>query len=205
MAFQSDDEVQFLLPFQHVPTEPAASQWPVRLCVAHGGLLDGECPVSNPSERHYWNDQWSQLSYDSCVLNKIRAVWYTSRGYGNSSGWQEHAETHANQFGWHMMGQDLSELMNQCAPRGYIAMGNSNGAAAALYAAFPQQTARSGKLDGLILLRLPGAYNSAEPRRTKLQQDIDALPEDALGAQNAAVIRGSAVSCPVSRISFNGT
>jgi pimeloyl-ACP methyl ester carboxylesterase len=165
---------------------PTGKEWKIKLCVAHGGLLD-DPELFAPSERHYYNDKWVRMTHWACSQNKIRGMWYTARGYGHSSGWKWMAREHTDQFSWATMGQDMAELMGEHARTGYIAMGNSTGAAAALHAALPEHNTRSGKLQGLVLMRLPGAFEHAGPRKEKLQATLATIDDE----YQASVIQGA--------------
>mmetsp|Transcript_60588 Transcript_60588/g.179607 ORF Transcript_60588/g.179607 Transcript_60588/m.179607 type:complete len:318 (-) Transcript_60588:262-1215(-) len=96
------------------------------------------------------------------------AVFYTARGHGTSRGWEDSAAgeeeegrglTH-RMFHWRNLAKDMLEVADLSGAlkeeESFVAMGQSMGAATALYLAMDHPE----RIDGLVLMRAPRAWES---------------------------------------------
>jgi pimeloyl-ACP methyl ester carboxylesterase len=126
----------------------------------------------------------------SAIRQRVRYLsTYTARGHGNSSGWEETAESDPWQFTWRDLAQDMIAVHEyiefNLLPRGpnhidsmtmknkVILGGSSMGAATALYACIEQPDI----VAALILIRPPTAWKEREARRKYLNASALRLRE----------------------------
>ena len=154
--------------------------------------------VLTPGAKH------SQMSYVS----------YTARGHGESTGWEDTAQSNPEQFQWKNLSNDMNAVSNYIGVKSYIAAGSSMGSATALYAA----AAYPKRVKGLILLRPPTAWEERVERRGKLLGNADQCEQANPGQPHHHVLRGTAYSnlpspkdsfyskikCPVLILSIRG-
>ena len=123
-------------------------------------------------------------------LSQMSYVSYTARGHGESTGWEDTAQSNPKQFQWKYLSNDMNAVSKYLGVKSYIAAGSSMGSATSLYAAaaFPK------RVKGLILLRPPTAWGLREERRGKLLSNADACEQANPGQPYHHVLRGTAYS-----------
>ena len=123
-------------------------------------------------------------------LSQMSYVSYTARGHGESTGWEDTAQSNPKQFQWKYLSNDMNAVSKYLGVKSYIAAGSSMGSATSLYAAaaFPK------RVKGLILLRPPTAWRLREDRRGKLLSNADACEQANPGQPHHHVLRGTAYS-----------
>ena len=100
-----------------------------RVCVVVGHGLGS----SDPSAKSHADDASRPVLVPAVEAAGVRAVWYTARGHGASTGWEGGDPA---QFSWPALASDmLSVAAATCGPARFVASGNSMGAATALSAA----------------------------------------------------------------------
>ena len=133
------------------------------LIVSHGfGAKD-------PKSKDHLSDHWMYPIFkcinDHCFDSEnLDAVFYTSRGHGDTAGWQETANENYLQFTWENLAYDTIGIANYLKLSKFIACGNSMSASSSLYTAikFPE------RVYALILIRVPTAWEARKVRKEKL-------------------------------------
>lgn len=151
-------------------------------CFEGGLILAHGLGSANPQSKSHLDDEWLGLvEGSSAIQRRVRYLsTYTARGHGNSSGWEETAESDPLQFTWRNLAQDMIAVHEyiefNLLPGGpthsdsttmknkVIFGGSSMGAATALYACIEQPDVVSA----LILIRPPTAWKEREARRKYL-------------------------------------
>ena len=123
-------------------------------------------------------------------LSQMSYVSYTTRGHGESTGWEESAQSNPEQFQWKYLSNDMNAVSNYIGVKSYIAAGHSMGSATALYSALNHPS----KIQGVILLRPPTAWEERVARRDKLLSNADACEQANPGQPHHHVLRGTAYS-----------
>ena len=133
----------------------------------------------NPKLRSHLNDPWlSDVIVEGAVKAKISYISYTSRGHGESEGWQVDAEKNLEQFEWRKLSSDMFHLAKCCGANNFIAAGSSMGSATALYTAihYPDN------VKAIILIRPPTSWEERKNRRIQLISNAEkcklANPDD---------------------------
>ena len=98
----------------------------------------------------------------------VRAVAYTARGHGASTGCQE---SPPDAFLWSALAGDMRAVAEAHDMRRFVAAGSSMGAATALYAALQAPE----RVEALVLARLPTAWSARVARRTELRKKAEGL------------------------------
>ena len=165
-----------------LPSEQSGPHGPLQIVVAHG--LGG----SNPSTKDHADDATRPLILPVLAQLGLRAVWYTARGHGKSTGW-EHGGAH--QFTWSHLAGDLLAVASAHGLDRFIGVGNSMGAATVLVAALQHPE----RFDGLVLYRPPTFWEMRSQRRHNLASRANEL-RDEYGEDwpYAAVLDGSAAT-----------
>ena len=115
---------------------------------------------------------------------------YTTRGHGESTGWEATAESNPEQFQWKNLAADMNGVSQYIGLKSYVAAGHSMGAATALYTAL----AYPSRVRGLILLRPPTAWEERVSRRGKLLENADRCKEANPEEPHYLVLQGTAYS-----------
>lgn len=122
---------------------------PLRILVAHG--LGG----SNPSAKDHREDATRPVLEPTLAVVGCRAVWYTARGHGSSTGWEQGG---IEQFLWPRLAQDMLAVADWLSLDRFIAAGNSMGAASAIFAALQYP----GRVSALIIYRPPCIWETRQ-------------------------------------------
>lgn len=160
-------------------------------CFEGGLILAHGLGSANPQSKSHSDDEWvGLLEGSSAIQQRVRYLsTYTARGHGNSSGWEETAESNPLQFTWRDLAQDMIAVYEyiefNLLPGGpthsasttmkkkVIFGGSSMGAATALYACIEQPDITAA----LILIRPPTAWKEREARRKYLIASAQRLRE----------------------------
>ena len=180
-----------------------------------GALICHGLGARNPKNKHYWNDEWTNMIAGSAVqcndsVNSI--ITYTARGHGDNTGWETTAETDLGQFSWPRLATDMIEIANSQNISRFIAAGSSMGSATSLYAAIQEPT----KVAGVILLRPPTAWKSRKERAKYIASSAKKCEES--GGKHHLVLRGAGqtdlpaiddpvytqITCPVLILTIEG-
>ena len=152
---------------------------PLVLVAAHG------LGSSDPSQKHHTCDLGRELVEPLLGTAGLRALFYTARGHGHSTGWQWHG---SEQFTWPKLAGDMIGVADVHGLKRFVAMGNSMGAATAVHAAFNAPD----RITALVLYRLPTAWEAREARRLSLLEKSDQLREALPRWPYHEVLRGAA-------------
>jgi 3-oxoadipate enol-lactonase len=154
----------------------------LQMVVAHG--LGG----SNPSTKDHTDDATRPLILPILATLGIRAVWYTARGHGESTGWEHRG---AEQFMWPRLARDLLVVASAHSLDRFVGAGNSLGAATVLMAALQHPE----RFRGLVLYRPPTFWEERAARKHTLRSRADELRREyGQGWPYAAVLDGSAAT-----------
>jgi hypothetical protein len=115
-----------------------------------------------PIEKSHLLDKWTGVIREGAKKADISFLSYTARGYGESYGWEQGDAK--KQFSWETMGTDMTLMANSQGIDKFIAGGSSMGAAAALWCALQHPE----RVLGLVLIRLPSAWEKRESQREQL-------------------------------------
>lgn len=156
------------------------SDAPVRLIVGHG------LGSSDPSIKDHTDDSSREVLEPILEEVGCRAVWYTARGHGQTTGWESFSWS---QFSWENLAKDMLCVAEQLSITRFVAAGNSMGAATALCAALENPD----RVQALILYRVPTIWETRQARQQALLRSAETLkakhPE---GWPYYATIRGAA-------------
>ena len=142
-AFDSNTIIRLPLTYQMIPF----SACPWMICTHGLGSRD-------PSATNHTNDvALRDIIISGAKHSQMSYVSYTARGHGESTGWEDTAQSNPEQFQWKNLSNDMNAVSNYIGVKSYIAAGHSMGSATALYAALNHPT----KIEGVILLRPPTA------------------------------------------------
>lgn len=114
--------------------------------------------VPNPKLQSHYVDEWVQDVLIPGVKgenNFLPYIAYTSRGHGDSTGWEDTVDSNKEQFEWKNLSKDMLEIAKNKGIKTFIAAGSSIGSATALYSAIQNPDA----VKGLILLRPPKGWH----------------------------------------------
>lgn len=139
---------------------------PIKLILGHG------LGVKNPQLTGHTTDIWLSLTLEAVRQLDIACILYTARGHGNSTGWQDFAESNQRQFMWSQLQNDMMEVIEQVKGQGdrIFIGGSSMGAATALLTSM-----NSDKICGLILIRPPTAWETRLARQEVLVKQANKL------------------------------
>ena len=195
------------LPFT---SEQSSSTSNIPVCMTHG------LGSKNPRAKSHLNDDWlNQVLIPGSRKAQCPYVAYTTRGHGESTGWEASADTDIEQFQWKRLGSDMIEIAKFAGLNSFVAAGSSMGSATALYAAIQNPA----KVKGLILVRPPTAWKEREDRRKYLLASAGKCKERHPEEKNFLVLEGtaysdlppkeqsrvySAVQCPVLILALKG-
>ena len=175
---------------------------PCHLLVAHGLGSD------DPSKKTHASDTATTIVKQALasLAGTRTAVFYTARGHGASSGW-EHLGV--DQFQWAKLAEDMRTVADAVhgSDEPVVAIGNSMGAATALYFAMGHPT----RCKALILIRPPTAWETRTERSHVLVEKAGKLQDAQPGSHGHLVVHGAskcnlppkndrayrAVRCPV--------
>ena len=179
-TFDSNNIIRLPLTYQVI----RFSAYPWMVCTHGLGSRD-------PSSTNHANDKaLSDIIISGAKLSQMSYVSYTARGHGESTGWEDTAQSNPEQFQWKYLSNDMNAVSNYIGVRSYIAAGNSMGSATALYAALNHPS----KIEGVILLQPPTAWETRLERKEKLLLNADACEQANPGQAYHHVLRGSAYS-----------
>ena len=179
-SFDSNTTIRLPLTYQMMPF----SAYPWMICT-HG------LGSRNPSITNHTTDAFlSDIVLCGAKLSQMSYVSYTTRGHGESTGWEESAQSNPEQFQWKYLSNDMNAVSNYIGVKSYIAAGSSMGSATALYSALNHPS----KIQGVILLRPPTAWEERVARRDKLLSNADACEQANPGQPHHHVLRGTAYS-----------
>jgi len=179
-SFDSNTTIRLPLTYQMMPF----SAYPWMICT-HG------LGSRNPGITNHTTDAFlSDIVLRGAKLSQMSYVSYTTRGHGESTGWEETAQSNPEQFQWKYLSNDMNAVSNYIGVKSYIAAGHSMGSATALYSALNHPS----KIQGVILLRPPTAWEERVARRDKLLNNADACEQANPGQPHHHVLRGTAYS-----------
>jgi len=144
---------------------------------------------TDPGLRTRFNDGASQVVFSAMADAGLSCVCYDARGHGASKGWEENAQKDEMQFSWPRLGEDMLKVVDNQS--GKVAVGGSSmGAASALFATLQAPH----KVSGLILVRLPTAWEEREGRKPQLEAAAKALEIKVADGLRHHVLKASAHS-----------
>jgi len=184
-------------------------------CFGGGLILAHGLGSVNPQSKSHLDDEWIDLlERSSSIQQRVRYLsTYTVRGHGNSSGWEETAESDPMQFTWNNLAHDMiavheyiefNLLLHGGPPtvidstsmpiphkNKVIFGGSSMGSATALYACIEQPDI----VAALILIRPPTAWKERVARRKHLIASAQRLKERSTdGSKYHLVLSGAMLS-----------
>jgi len=157
-----------------------------RVCFVWGHGLGS----TDPALRTRFNDGASEVIFSAMAKSGLGCICYDARGHGASKGWEDSANHDQLQFSWPRLGEDMLEVAASCGDK-IVLGGSSMGAASAVYAALQKPE----KVKGLVLVRLPTAWEERKLRKPQLEAAAKALQmKYATNGQRHHVLQGSAQS-----------
>ncbi len=167
-----------------------------RLIVGHG------LGSSDPAQKSHEDDVATDIVKRALEsrADSGQATYYTARGHGVSTGWEEAAAVAAgdavneppprekNMFHWASLGRDMLGVADALGIGEFVAIGQSMGAASALYAAIESPE----RISAIIMIRPPTAWESRRARRAQILADAEAYRRDHPASPHHLVLAGSA-------------
>jgi 3-oxoadipate enol-lactonase len=128
---------------------------------------------SNPKYKSHLEGGTSKFVKEGVILSSkgVDVIQYTARGHGNSSGWQETAESDPSQFTWQRLADDMIALADHFGYQNLILGGSSMGSATAFYATINHPE----RVKALIMAIPPTAWEERAPQRETLFAAADKL------------------------------
>jgi pimeloyl-ACP methyl ester carboxylesterase len=167
-----------------LPCETAASVLPCNVVVAHG-LGD------DPAAKSHKDDISTALVKATFELleGSYSCTFYTARGHGLSSGWEAAAALDVSMFHWERLAKDMLVVADTQFGDGscFVAIGNSMGAATAL-----QMAAAQTRVQGLVMIRTPTAWETREARSPRYVELAAALQAARPGTAHHLPLLGAA-------------
>jgi len=145
----------------------------------------------NPGAIGHMDDSWTPLLVEGAALGGSLPVLFTARGHKGSLGWQETAESDAEQFTWSRLAHDMYALATEHMHSSiFVASGSSMGGATALYTAlhYPKNVL------GVIMIRPPTAWETRRARRKTLLSSANKCRDKAPEEPFHLVLRGAALA-----------
>lgn len=156
------------------------SRTPLIAVVAHG------LGTEDPSKKTHKRDATRLVIEPALREGGCRAVWYTARGHGESSGWERRGP---EQFVWsNKLADDFCAVADANSMSEFVAIGNSMGAASALFAAIQ----RPDRVRALLLYRPPTMWETRKQRKQALVAKAEKWREKRMPQHE--VLAGAALS-----------
>ena len=144
----------------------------------------------NPQARSHLNDDWVQVAAEAAKAANASFLTYTARGHGRSTGWESSAVTDPLQFTWARLSEDMLSTADAQGLGAFVAGGNSMGSATALYCAMQHPD----RVLGLVLVRLPTAWEERKARRKHLLRSAERLRNESPDSIYPRVLEGATLS-----------
>ena len=170
--------MSLVLPFYRADLQPPF------LLFAHG------LGSRNPQVRSHLNDDWVQVTAEAAKASNNSFLAYTARGHGRSSGWESTASSDLEQFTWSRLAEDMLWMADTQGIEQFIAGGNSMGSATSLYCAMHHPD----RVLGLVLVRLPTAWEERKARRKHLLKSAERLRVELPDSVYPSVLEGASLS-----------
>lgn len=151
------------------PSIPVVSNEGYAILLAHG------LGFGNPQRKDHNKDDWLPIVGNVFLSDSTvsAAVYYTARGHGASTGWEDTAEHNPTQFSWNSLSTDMKNVADALHFEKFVACGSSMGSATSLFAAinFPEH------VSGLIMIRPPTGWEERALRKEHILESAQKLKE----------------------------
>jgi 3-oxoadipate enol-lactonase len=130
--------------------------------------------MGNPKRTTHKKDNWLPI-VSNAILNSHEllstAVFYTARGHGDCTGWEDVAEQQPDLFTWDSLSLDMINVATKQGLDKFIACGSSMGAATSLFAAIncPE------RVSAVIMIRPPTGWAERQARRDEIIKSANSL------------------------------